>query len=110
MAQEMKVVTLSADFERLIRDSISTDRPGSVGSLEPGLAERLLGQIQSFSQQLEATGQIPVLLVSDQIRLWLARFVKSSAPRLKVLAFSEVSNNKQIKVTSTVGQMQTQAA
>ena len=110
MAQEMKVVTLSADFERIIRDSISADRPGSVGGLEPGLAERLLDQIQSLGQQLEATGQIPVLLVSDPIRLWLARFVKTSAPRLKVLAFSEVSNNKQIKVTSTVGQMQSQAA
>jgi len=110
MDQEIKVVTLSAEFEKLIRDSVAGDRPGGMGSLEPGLAERLLNEIQSLSQQIEANGQIPVLLVSDPIRLWLSRFVKSSLPRLKVLGFSEVANNKQIKVVSTVGQAQSYAA
>ena len=110
MEQEMKVVTLSAEFEKLIRDSVAGDRPGGMGGLEPGLAERLLNQIQALGQQVEATGQIPVLLVSDPIRSWLSRFVKSSAPRLKVLAFSEVANNKQIKVMSTAGQAQSHAA
>jgi flagellar biosynthesis protein FlhA len=110
MEQEIKVVTLSAEFEKLIRDSVSGDRAGGMGGLEPGLAERLLGEIRSFSQRLEAAGQIPVLLVSDLIRLWLSRFVKSSLPRLKVLAYSEVANNRQIRVTSTVGQAQSHAA
>ena len=110
MDQEMKVVTLSAEFEKLIRDSVAGDRPTGMGSLEPGLAERLLNEIQGMSQQVEASGQIPVLLVSDPIRLWLSRFSKSSQPRLKVLAYSEVANNKQIKVMSTVGQAQSHAA
>ena len=110
MEQEIKVVSLSAEFEKIIRDSTAADRPGSVGGLEPGLAERLLKEVQSLSQQVEAAGQIPVLLVSDQIRMWLARFVKSSMPRLKVLAYSEVAGNRQIKVMSTVGQAQSHAA
>ncbi|MCP5349040.1 MAG: flagellar biosynthesis protein FlhA [Gammaproteobacteria bacterium] len=110
MDKEIKVVTLSAEFEKLIRDSVVSDKPGSVGGLEPGFAERLLNQIQSLSQQLEAAGQIPVLLVSDPVRSWLSRFTRTSLPRLKVLAFSEVASNKQIKVLGTAGQAQSRAA
>ncbi len=62
------------------------------------------------SQELEASGQIPVLLVSDQIRNWMSRFVKSANPRLKVLAYNEIANNKQIQVVSTVGQLESNAA
>ena len=39
MEQEIKVVTLSADFERIIRDSVVGEGPGNVGGLEPGLAQ-----------------------------------------------------------------------
>ena len=67
-------------------------------------------EIQMRTQELEATGQIPVLLVSDQIRLWMSRFLKSTNPRLKVLAYNEIANNKQIKVISSVGQLESHAA
>jgi flagellar biosynthesis protein FlhA len=110
MDQEILVITLSAEFERLIRDSVMGDKAGGVGGLEPGLAERLLKEIQGSSQQLEAGGQIPVLLVSDQNRMWMSRFVRTSMPRLKVLAYSEVASNRQIKVVSTVGQARSKAA
>ena len=110
MGDEIKVLALGPDMERLIRDSVSGERTGGLGGLEPGLAERLLKEIQMRSQELEATGQIPVLLVSDQSRLWLSRFVRPSQIRLKVLAYSEVANHKQIQVLATVGQMEAHAA
>ena len=110
MEREMKVITLGAGMERLLQDSVASGKGNALAGLEPGLAETLMREIQMRTQELEASGQIPVLLVSDQIRLWLSRFLKSTNPRLKVLAYNEIANNKQIKVISSVGQLESHAA
>jgi flagellar biosynthesis protein FlhA len=71
--------------------------------MEPGLADRLLHSLAEQSQRQEAAGMTPVLLVSASIRALLARFVRPSIPNLHVLSFNEIPDNKQIKVTATVG-------
>lgn len=110
MEPEMQVITLGAGMERILLDSVAGNREGGLAGLEPSLAENFLKEIHVRSHELEATGQIPVLLVSDQVRNWMSRFVKSSNPRLKVLAYNEIANNKQIKVISSVGQLESNAA
>jgi len=110
MEAEMRVITLGAGMERILLESVTGNREGGLAGLEPGLAETFMKEIHMRSQELEAGGQIPVLLVSDQIRNWMSRFVKSANPRLKVLAYNEIANNKQIQVVSTVGQLESNAA
>lgn len=110
MEPGISVITLGAGMERILLESVAGNREGGLAGLEPGLAETFLKEIHMRSQELEATGQIPVLLVSDQIRSWMSRFTKSANPRLKVLAYNEIANNKQIKVISTVGQLESNAA
>ena len=48
-------------------------------------------------------GSPPVLLVSEEIRLWLYRFTRSASQNLKVLAYGEIPGNKQRKVVASVG-------
>lgn len=110
MEPEIRVITLGGGMERILLDSVAGNREGGLTGLEPGLAETFLKEIHMRSNELEASGQIPVLLVSDQVRNWMSRFVKSANPRLKVLAYNEVANNKQLKVISTVGQLESHAA
>ena len=97
-------------MERKLLESVAGNREGGLAGLEPSLAENFLKEIHVRSHELEATGQIPVLLVSDQVRNWMTRFVKSTNPRLKVLAYNEIANNKQINVVSSVGQLEANAA
>ncbi len=110
MEAELRVITMGAGMERILLESVAGNREGGLAGLEPGLAETFMKEIHMRSQELEASGQIPVLLVSDQIRNWMSRFVKSANPRLKVLAYNEIANNKQIQVVSTVGQLESNAA
>jgi len=44
------------------------------------------------------------LLVPAQLRSWLARMVRYTIPSLRVLAYEEVPDNKQVKVIASVGQ------
>ncbi len=105
MKGEIKVIVLDAKMEQLLLDVISNIRKGSPAALEPGLAERLLDELKSRTQEMEMSGQIPVLLTSDEMRLWMFRFSRSACPNLKVLAYSEIPANKQIKVTATIGRI-----
>ncbi len=104
MGDEIKVITIDPDMERILLDSVTGEKLAALGGIEPRLAETLLNEIQIRSQELEVSGQTPVLLVSDRLRSWLARFVKGVNPSLKVLAYTEIANNKRIKVVSTLGQ------
>lgn len=103
-AEEMQVITLHPDMEQMLLDTAVANSSHGFAGIDPGLAETLLSDVQKKSQQSEANGQCPVILVSDRLRLWLTRFVRGTNPRLKVLAYTEVASNKRIKVIATIGQ------
>jgi len=103
MEDEIPVITLDISLEHILQQSIQVSGEGGAG-LEPGLAEKLLASLQDASQRQEMAGQVAILLVSPIIRQMLAQFTKRSIPNLHVLSFSEIPDNKQIKVVSTVGQ------
>jgi len=103
-AEEMQVITLHPDMEQMLLDTAVANSSHGFAGIDPGLAETLLSDVQEKSQQSEANGQCPVILVSDRLRLWLTRFVRGTNPRLKVLAYTEVASNKRIKVIATIGQ------
>jgi flagellar biosynthesis protein FlhA len=100
-AKEIPVMTLDPSLEQLLHQTVSGD--AQAAGMEPGLADRLLHSLAEQSQRQEAAGMTPVLLVSASIRALLARFVRPSIPNLHVLSFNEIPDNKQIKVTATVG-------
>ena len=71
--------------------------------LEPGLAERLLRQAAQVTTQREQLGQPAVLLVPPQLRNLLSRFLRRTAPQLKMLSQAEVPDNRTIRVVGVLG-------
>ncbi|HTQ98797.1 MAG TPA: flagellar biosynthesis protein FlhA [Candidatus Acidoferrum sp.] len=105
MAPEIKVITLDPEMEQLLLDMIHNARKGMPAALEPGLADRLLADLRSAADMLEMGGQSPVLLTSEDLRLWMFRFTRNPNSNLKVLAYGEIPNGKQVKVNATIGKL-----
>ncbi|MES2607088.1 MAG: FHIPEP family type III secretion protein, partial [Pseudomonadota bacterium] len=105
MAPEIKVITLDAEMEQLLQDMVHNARKGLPTALEPGLAERLLADLRNTADMLEMSGQPPVLLTSEDLRLWMFRFTRSPSSSLRVMAYGEVPGGKQVKVVATVGKL-----
>ena len=103
---ELSVIALDHDLERLLQDSVKLGDQTGVG-LEPGLADRLHTSLVESAQKMEITGSSPVLLVPGVLRKTIAKFIKNSIPDLHVLSYYEIPDNKKIKVVATVGQQQT---
>jgi flagellar biosynthesis protein FlhA len=101
MQTELPVITLDPKLERILQDAL---QPGNQSpGLEPGLAERVHRAITESAQRQEVSGEPAVLLVSPQLRPWLARFTRHSVPGLRVLSFNEVPDGKSLKMVAAVG-------
>lgn len=99
---ELSVIVFEPELERILHDVVQTGGDSGAG-IEPGLAERLHKSLSGITQKQEALGVPAVLLVSGPLRPMMARFVRHSIPGLNVLSYHEVPDDKQIKVTASVG-------
>lgn len=95
---EIQVIGLDTPLERLLLQALQGG-----GGLEPGLADRLLEQAKQALQRQEMLGAPPVLLVNHALRPLLARFLHRSLPQMVVLSNMEISENRQLRMTSTIG-------
>ncbi|UQY42691.1 flagellar biosynthesis protein FlhA [Erwinia sp. PK3-005] len=95
---EVQVIGLDATLERLLLQALQGG-----GGLEPGLADRLLEQTQRALQNQEMLGAPPVLLVNHPLRALLARFLRRNLPQLAVISNMELSDNRHIRMTATIG-------
>ena len=100
--EEMPVITLEPELERLLLQSLTTGSQLGVG-LEPGFAERIQRSLMDAAQRQDMIGQPAILLVNPQLRPWLAKLFTHSIPGLHVLAYNEVVENKRIRVVASIG-------
>ncbi|WP_372017658.1 flagellar biosynthesis protein FlhA [Pseudoxanthomonas sp. 10H] len=96
---ELPVFTLAAPLERVLQDSA---QGASGAALEPGLAERLQQSLADCAGRQEARGEPAVVLVPATVRAALARLVRHSVPSLSVLAYTEVPEDKRLKLVGTI--------
>ncbi len=101
-AQELQVMALEPNLEHILMQALASRGDTGVG-LEPGLAERLVREtVQAVERQVTA-GMPAVLLSPPAIRPVLARFLRRSAPGLKVLSHAEVPDGKTIRIVTLIG-------
>jgi len=100
---ELQVMALEPGLENVLVQALSARGENSVG-LEPSLAERMVRDtVDAVDSQAQA-GLPAVLLVPPAIRTLLSRFLRRSAPNLRVISHNEVPDGKSIKVTRMIGQ------
>lgn len=102
LEDELSVITLDPELEQIWLKSLQAGGDGGLG-MEPGLAERFYRSLAESTQRQEVDGKPAVLLVNPVLRPWLARLMKNTVPALKVLAYNEISDNKQLKVIANIG-------
>ena len=102
LEDDLPVVTLDGSLEQILQKSLQSMAEGGI-AIEPGLANGMLQSLKETAERLELTGQPAVLVVPDGLRDFLARFVRSNVRNVHVLSFSEVPENKQVKIVATVG-------
>ncbi|MFO8004793.1 flagellar biosynthesis protein FlhA [Thioalkalivibrio sp.] len=99
---ELPLIALDPSLEQILQKSSQGAGGGGLG-IEPGLAERLQKSIAEAAQRQEMAGEPTVVVVSPDIRAWMARWLRSAVRGLHVLAYTEIPDSKRIRVVATVG-------
>jgi len=98
--RELQVIALEPELERLVTQALASPHGAA---LDPGVAETLARSAAETAQQQEDLGHPACLLVPDLIRAPMARLLRRAAPRLKVLAHSEIPDTHSIRIGSVIG-------
>ncbi len=98
--KELDVIALEPDLERLVNQALNSPHGAA---LDPGVADTLTRQAAESARQQEDLGHPACLLVPDALRAPLARLLKRAAPRLRVLAHSEIPETHSIRIGSIIG-------
>lgn len=94
-SRELSVIAIDPGLERLLMQALG----GASGpALDPGVAEMLTRTAAEVALKQEEIGVPACLLVPDQIRSAIARLVRRVAPRLQVLAHSEIPETHTIRI------------
>jgi flagellar biosynthesis protein FlhA len=99
-ARELDVIALEPELERLIVQALTSPHGAA---LDPGVADTLTRSAGDTARRQEDLGHPACLLVPDPIRAPMARLLRRAAPRLKVLAHSEIPETHSIRIGSIIG-------
>ena len=104
--QNLPVITIDPGLEQLLLSTVQQAQKAGADDgafIEPGLADRLQESLVSAAQKQEMAGKPLVLLVAAPLRMMMSRFVRHSLPDMRVLAYTEIPDNKQITIDANVG-------
>jgi flagellar biosynthesis protein FlhA len=93
--RELNVIAIDPGLERLLVQALSST---SGPALDPGVADMLTRTAAETALKQEEVGVPACLLVPDQIRSAISRLVRRVAPRLQVLAHSEIPETHTIRI------------
>ena len=98
--RELDVIALEPELERMVTQALNSPHGAA---LDPGVAETLTRSAATSARRQEDLGVPACLLVPDPIRVPMARLLRRAAPRLKVLAHSEIPETHSIRIGSVIG-------
>jgi len=97
---ELPLIALDPTLEQLLHKAVRQE--GST-TIEPDLASRLVQSIREIVSRQEREGLPSVLVVSPEIRSWISGWLRASVSGLNVLAYTEIPDQRSVRVVSTIG-------
>ena len=94
-SRELNVIAIDPPLERLLVQALGN---ASGPALDPGIADILTRTAADMALKQEEIGVPACLLVPDVIRNAISRLVRRVAPRLQVLAHSEIPETHTIRI------------
>jgi flagellar biosynthesis protein FlhA len=100
--KELEVIAIEPGLERLLTQALGG---GPNAALDPGVADMLTRSAAQVANHQEEQGVPACLLVPDAIRSAMARLLRRAAPRLQVLAHSEIPETHLIRIGPILGEV-----
>jgi len=99
---KLPVLALEPLIEHSLAEALRASDHGTYLALDPQVAEQLATAVARSAQEAEMKGIEPVLVCSTQLRSALRRLLHAAAPRLPVLAYTELGAQLELDTIAVV--------
>ncbi|MBC6678325.1 flagellar biosynthesis protein FlhA [Zhenpiania hominis] len=99
---QMCVLTLDAELEKKMVESMTKNEQGVYLALSPDIMQHVVEQIGEELKKFNELSQEPIILTSQVIRIYVYRMLEPFYPGVYVLAFNEISSNIQIQAVGNI--------
>ena len=94
---QLRVVTLDAEVEKRVINSLSKNEQGIYLAMGPDLMQSIVTQLADYLKKFSDLSQTPIILTSQVIRVYLSRMLSQFYPGVYVLSFNEITSDVQIQ-------------
>ena len=106
----LSIITLEPIVEHQLAEALRASDQGSFLALDPAIAEQIATSVAREFEAAEMRGVEPVFVCAAQLRPPLRRLLKAAAPRLPVLAYTELGGHVELETIGVVNLGQPTAA
>lgn len=100
--ETLKVVTCSGRVEKAVAEGIQQTEHGNFLSLEPALSENIIQSVAREIEQLSLRQEVPILLCSPPVRMYVKQLLERYFPHLPVLSYNELEANVEVQSIGVV--------
>ena len=100
--ETLKVVTCSGRVEKAVAEGIQQTEHGNFLSLEPALSENIIQSVAREIEQLSLRQEVPILLCSPPVRMYVKQLLERYFPDLPVLSYNELEANVEVQSIGVV--------
>ncbi|WP_077736841.1 flagellar biosynthesis protein FlhA [Bacillus sonorensis] len=100
--ETLKVVTCSGRVEKAVAEGIQQTEHGNYLSLEPAVSENIIQSVAREIEQLSLRQEMPILLCSPPVRMYVKQLLERYFPDLPVLSYNELEANVKVQSIGVV--------
>ncbi|KAA6452850.1 flagellar biosynthesis protein FlhA [Bacillus swezeyi] len=100
--ETLKVVTCSGRVEKAVAEGIQQTEHGNYLSLEPVISENIIQSVAREIEQLSLRQEVPILLCSPPVRMYVKQLLERYFPDLPVLSYNELEANVEVQSIGVV--------
>ncbi|MBP3952020.1 flagellar biosynthesis protein FlhA [Bacillus suaedae] len=100
--EPMYVITLTGAVEKRIADSVQQTEHGNFLSMDPNESQRILESAATETDRLSQMGQIPVILCSPAVRMYVRQMLERYLPHVPILSYNELEADVEVQSVGVV--------
>ncbi|ARK30983.1 flagellar biosynthesis protein FlhA [Halalkalibacter krulwichiae] len=100
--EPMYVITLSGSVEKKVADSVQQTEHGNFVSMDPNDSQRILESAAGETDRLSQMGQVPVILCSPAVRMYVRQLLERYLPHVPILSYNELEADIEVQSVGVV--------
>jgi flagellar biosynthesis protein FlhA len=104
-SNELSVAVIDNDLTQVLLKSVQLNQTANekIIVIEPTLTDKLYNSLLEYVRTCELQSLPTILLLNNELRSVIEKLFKASIPNLHFLSYSEIPDDKQIKIIQRIG-------